>query len=225
MASRTAAVLISVFLIGALCVPTHARDPKPNPWVEALPAKIDTKRRHLFYLHGHIIEKTQQRRPRHPSYGVYDYDQVLAALTADGALVISEVRPRGTQPTAYARKVAGQIQRLLEAGVPAERIGVVGFSRGGWIAQLISAQLEHPIRYVMLAFCPSPDQPRRPLHGAVLSIRERSDHTAGSCEPLFRASTAAKTRALTIDIGGRHGAFYRPHAAWTKPLLQFLSAP
>lgn len=188
----------------------------------APPAAPDPARRYVFYLHGKIIED-RGRRPRHPSWGIYEYDRVLEALAATGAVVISEARPAKTSPPRYARKVAGQIQRLLDGGVPPSHIGVVGFSKGGWITHLISSRLDAPIRYVVLAMCPGPRQPRRSLHGHVLSIRERSDKMSASCQGIFESSPEAlDTRELVVDIGGGHGAFYRPDAAWLQPLTEFL---
>jgi len=197
----------------ATTLPTALSAPPENP---------DPNRRYLFYLHGRIIED-KGRRPTHPRWGVYEYDQVLEALAATGAVVISEQRPPKTRPAAYARRVSAQVRRLLAAGVAPQRVGVVGFSKGGWIAHLISARLKAPIRYVMLAMCPGPRQPTRPLHGHVLSIRERSDGLSRSCDAIFSASPRAiEKRELLIDIGGGHGAFYRPHDAWLAPLTAFL---
>ena len=49
-------------------------------------------------------------------------------------VVISEQRPRNTDVEEYAGKVTGQITALLDAGVPAENITVLGASKGAAIA-------------------------------------------------------------------------------------------
>jgi hypothetical protein len=177
---------------------------------------------YLFYLHGKIVED-QGRRPKHPSYGVYEYDALLQALQASGAIVISEQRPAGTQPASYAKRIAQQVRALLDHGVPAAHVAVVGFSKGGAIVQLVSAQLDEPeLRYVLLAACPEAGQGPQKLHGKVLAIRERSD-SVPSCAPLFaRSKGGATTSERVIAIGGAHGAFYRPNDAWLAPVLEFV---
>lgn len=190
--------------------------------LEAAPAAPDKAAHYLFYLHGHIVE-LQGRKARHPRYGVYEYDRVLEALGARGAVVISEVRPRGINAQRYARQLIEQIKRLLAAGVPTDHIAVVGFSRGGHIAILISQTLTIPIRYVWLAACPrEPGPASAQIHGDILSLRERSD-SVPSCEPLFaRAAAQTRTRELLLELGEGHGAFYRPRLPWVQPVLDFI---
>ena len=112
---------------------------------------------------------------------------------------------------------------MIDHGVPAAHIAVVGFSKGGAIVQLISARLDIPdLRYVLLAACPGPGQGPQKLHGRVLSIRERSD-SVSSCAPLFeRSKASATTSERVIAIGGGHGAFYRPQDAWLVPVFDFV---
>lgn len=87
-------------------------------------ASVDQKVLLLFYLHGRIVE--QSRRPTHPQFGVYEYDQILDTFKQDGFVVISEQRKKDTAVEEYGKKVAGQVRHLLEGGVPAEHITVVG---------------------------------------------------------------------------------------------------
>lgn len=192
------------------------------------PRTPDPATHYVFYLHGLIIEE-KGRRPRHPQYGVYEYEAVLAALARRGATVISEVRKPGTRIGRYAERVVAQIEALRRAGVPDAHITVVGFSKGGTIARHISARLAAPIRYAVLASCPGPVPKGHPgqatLHGEVLSLREESD-AVPSCQPLFKRSAAtATTREVVVQIGGSHGAFYRPHPTWLKHVLALIHRP
>lgn len=186
----------------------------------AAPAKPDPAARHVFYLHGKIIEDAG-RKPTHPRWGVYDYDAVLAALTGAGRVVISEQRQAGTKVEAYAAEVASQIEALLGAGVPPDHITVVGFSKGGMIAQHVSRKLRAPIRYAFLASCSQ--QSAGKLHGRILSIHEETDTMMASCKPAFEHSPdLVEHHELQIHIGGEHGAFYRPDPAWVTPLLAWI---
>jgi hypothetical protein len=187
------------------------------------PAAPDKRARYVFYLHGKIIED-QGRRPTHPRWGVYEYDAVLGALARPGHIVISEQRPTGTRVGPYAAKIVAQVEGLLNAGVPEGHISVVGFSKGGVIAQAVSAKLGAAIRYAFIASCDG-NAKGPALHGRVLSLREKSDSTTDSCVPRLRASRElAGHRETVVAVGGGHGAFYRPRDAWLKPLLRFIEA-
>ena len=131
----------------------------------------------IVYLHGRIIED-EGVTPTHPTYGLYDYPAVLAALELRGANVISEVRPSGTTVTEYAREAVSNIEVLLKDGVSPDKMVVVGFSKGGVISIFISSLFDQPdIRYVIMAACSDwlDAYPELQLTGHVLSVYEKSD--------------------------------------------------
>ena len=182
----------------------------------------EIEKTHVFYLHGRIIEE-QGRRPTHPEYGTYEYDEILHRLGGEGRVVLSEARPRGTDPDAYAEKIAKQIEDLLAKGVPGRRITVIGASKGAVIAMLVSTKVRSPeVGYVILANCNDwvLQNQRIDLHGQVLSIYEASDSFGGTCEPLFRQSKELGThREIRLETGLRHGFLYRPIPEWIEPAL------
>ena len=190
-----------------------------------VPAEVDTTTTYVFYLHGRIVEGTD-RRPVHPDFGRYEYDQVLGALGAAGRKVISEQRATNTSASVYAEKIAAQVRGLVEAGAQPERVSVVGFSKGGAIAAFVSDQLaDLPVTYVLLAACaPSIVQDTDLLlTGRVLSIRESSDDLVGSCEAVAqRSGHLAGFRELVIHTGRAHGTFYRPDPTWLLPTLAWI---
>ena len=99
---------------------------------------------------------------------------------------------------------------------------MVGFSKGGMITLSVSARLKAPIRYVLLAHCP-----RRGVtvkaKGRVLAIREVSDLSVTSCVPLFERSPRLEAhKELELEIGGGHGAFFKPQAAWLEPTFEWI---
>ncbi len=223
---------VALVLISALVSPVGAasgapqtqKAPESGTILTKLPDAIDTAGRYLFYLHGKIIED-QGVHPTSPQFGVYEYAAILKDLAAPGFTVISEPRPRGTQIYAYAEKVAGQVKKLLAAGVPAQSITVVGFSKGGMIAMLASSMLQNPdVNYVFMASCG--DWMQRVLglrvSGRVLAIYEASDDIGGSCKVAFdRAGKLGEHRELELHLGGGHGAFFRPHPEWLGPVLKW----
>jgi predicted esterase len=222
------ACVIAFFL--AACAPAEkntgatAADVSGNI-MKDVPEQIRPERHYLFYLHGQIIED-QGVRPEHPEFGVYEYEGVLDALAAEGFEVISEPRPPRTDGQAYAGRVVTQIEKLLSAGVPAERIAVVGFSKGGGIAVAVASMLGNErVRFVFLGTCATRirNRPQLELRGRVLSIYEASDPVAGSCEGMFSESVIVpEFQELEVRLGGGHGAFYRPAREWIDPVVAWV---
>jgi alpha-beta hydrolase superfamily lysophospholipase len=190
----------------------------------APPSTPDPAQRYVFYLHGKIVEEAG-RNARNPRWGAYEYDAILERLGGRGAIVISELRPRGTDVERYADKLVTHVQALLEAGVPAAHVAIVGFSKGGDIASRAAERIDADVRYVILAGCFDDSGPTRRMHGRVLSLRERSDHLARTCAPRFdpaRAKTGDQ-KEIVLDIGGEHGAFYRPDPRWVEPVMAWIA--
>jgi len=222
---QLAPVLMGLVLFGSAC---GAEDP---PFAEStlqifaeVPEVIDPDARYLIYLHGAIIERAGVR-PTHPEYGVYEYLEILEAFVEWGFVVISEARPAGTDGMAYAAKVADQVRALIAGSVPPEHITVVGFSKGGGIAITVSSILsEKRLNFVFMGVC-GPWLDSRPEivpHGRLLALREASDDLVGSCEGLFaRAAGDGEREEITLELGGGHGAFYRPRPEWIDPVVEW----
>jgi hypothetical protein len=196
-------------------------------WAD-VPAQVRPDARYVIYLHARIVEEGG-RRPTHERFGVYEYQQILDTLAASGAEVIAEQRPGGTDFRAFGARVADQVGRLLAAGVPAERIAVVGFSKGGAIAMVASALLADPrIPFVLLAPCGDWVVGRDDVdvRGRILSVYEASDELGTSCDSLFaQAGEVGEHREIRIETGAGHGAFFRPRPEWLDPLFRWIERP
>jgi hypothetical protein len=120
----------------------------------------------------------------------------------------------------------GQIEELLAAGVPARRISVVGFSKGGGIAVVVSSLLgNEDVRFVFLATCASwiRNVPELILRGHILSIYEESDPIGRSCEAaLADSEIRPEFKELKLQLGERHGTFYRPRPEWLDPVVEWI---
>ncbi len=177
----------------------------------------------IFYLHGRIIE-VEGVQPVHERFGLYDYLGTIEALRANGATVISEVRPADTNVVEYAGKVVEQIEDLIASGEPAGNVTVVGFSKGGAI--YVSSLLKSPeVNFVFLASCSGwiSSVPELSVNGNILSIFEKSDTLAGSCKKLVRRnSEIGSFHEIKLSTGKGHGAFYLPRKAWIEPLLSWV---
>jgi pimeloyl-ACP methyl ester carboxylesterase len=187
---------------------------------------VDPDAKYVIYLHGRILQERQERRSHHPRFGAYEYDQILSAFRNHGFVVTSELRPADAGVESYSRKVAGEVQRLVDGGVPARRITVVGASMGGVIALAAATHMHQAdVNLAILAGC-SPDLLAylrgRGLSGHVLSFRESSDELAGSCRGLVDVPASGKLSLddeIVLHTGLGHGFLYRPMPEWMEPLV------
>ena len=193
------------------------------------PASIDPAERYLFYLHGKIIE--DQGIPAvSPDYGEYEYEAILERFRDFGFAVISEPRAKNADVMKSARKIAGEVETLIKAGVPPGSITVVGVSKGAYIAILVSHLLENPeVNFVIIAIC-HPDvieelkMDQIVLSGYVLSIYDSIDAYAGSCRVFVSLSDAkhlSKFEEVVLHVGLGHGLVYKPLDEWMLPAVQW----
>ena len=174
----------------------------------------------------------------HPHYGTYDYHKMVKAFMDQGFVVISEIRPQGTDKLKYANKVVQQINTLLVSGVAAKNITVAGFSKGGSIALYVSAILKNPnIKYVVMAGCGRTGEYKRgyehflrhaasSLQGHFLSIYDENDSICGTCKSAFNAATGKITsNEIKLKVGKGHGTYYTPRKEWLEPVVEWINRP
>ena len=191
--------------------------------------------RHLIYLHGRIVQEQQSARPRHPQFGCYELEKILNAFRDRGFDVIGEIRPTAASVNEAADRVIAQVRRLLESGVPADHVTVVGASMGAAIALRASARLQkRDVRFCVLGACLSEsirgllaDEGMAPS-GHVLSIREATDDSTGACKPWktdLDSRSLLVAREIVVDTGLSHGFLYRPLPEWVNPVVEWAGAP
>lgn len=192
------------------------------------PASIDPTKRYMFYLHGKIIE--DQGLPAISSdYGIYEYEAILEKLTSHGFTMISEQRQKNTDGMKYAERIAGQVTELLDAGVPAKNITVVGASKGAAITIAISNILANKeLNFVLMGTCDLEtvqlyNQQNIFLYGNVLTIRDAVDEFSASCQELivFSKGKIARHEELILNIGTGHGILYKPLNEWILPTVEW----
>jgi hypothetical protein len=191
---------------------------------DKVPDAADPKARWMIYLHGRIVE-VQGRTAVSPDFGPYQFDAITKALAGGGFELVAELRPENTT-LEYAGKVAGQVRKLKAAGVPAGRIVVVGFSKGGFLTRRAASLVADPeVRYVVMAGCGRSQENQEPwtpkMAGRMLSIYDESDELAGSCKPSFAKAPAVKSEEILLKTGKRHGTFFDVRPEWLDPVMAF----
>lgn len=189
--------------------------------------------RHLIYLHGRIVQEHQSARPRSARFGYYKLEKILDAFRQRGFVVSGEIRPKSASVGDSADRVVKQVRRLLESGVPADHVTVVGASMGAGIALLVSARLQNPdVRFCVLGACLSAsvrgllaDEGKRPS-GRMLAIREASDDLVGPCGRWKdeESPSGLVAREIVLNTGLSHGFLYRPLPEWVAPVAEWAGA-
>jgi triacylglycerol esterase/lipase EstA (alpha/beta hydrolase family) len=194
-------------------------------FLQHIPDDPDRTRKYLFYLHGLIVEEAGIR-PKSEEHGYYEYELIVNELSQKRFIVISEVREKGTEIIAYAEKIAAQVRRLLNSGVPPQNIAIVGASKGGIITAYVSSMLKNKeINYLFLAglFEKCLQDPNLQLYGNVLSLHDRSDKLSMTPALYFqRSEGSGKFREIVLNLDVGHGLIYRPYREWLDPLWSWL---
>jgi hypothetical protein len=205
----------------AAAVAATAGPSTTSAFCQPVPERVDPAKRYLIYLHGRIIEE-RGIRPTDPRYGTYEYVEIVRALERRGFAVVTEARPRGTDPERYAEFVQKQVQALLAARVPPRHITVLGASKGAVIAMLASTRIRNrDVNFVLMSNCNDwvREHFRIDLFGNVLSIYDKNDEFGGTCGPIFDRSTGlARKNELVLQLGTGHAVLYRPLPVWIDPV-------
>lgn len=211
--------LLTTCILLLAIVPALTKERKATPGVQ----------RYVFFLHQRFVE-LYGPEAMHPEYGKAEYHAILDRFRNAGFTVISERRPANADERLYADRVAAQIDSLRRLGVAPEHITVIGTSKGGYIAQMVSSQLKDPrVNYVFIGCYRDKDLETLPdinFCGNILSIYEESDTLGVSAVKRVELSKLKVSRFKEIELhtGLRHGFLYHPLDEWIQPSIQWASS-
>ncbi|MDX9757710.1 MAG: hypothetical protein RBU27_01000 [Bacteroidota bacterium] len=196
--------------------------------VTAVPEDIDPAALYVFYLPDEIVTPANPE-PRHPDHGVYQYLQIANQLMTRGFVVVTRPRETTEHPYLVAEDIARQIRRLLDAGVPATNIGILGAGQGAAITVLVTTQLRDPgLQVVVLSLCTESFidfwiAHNETLCGNVLSIHADGDKDRGPCHRYLEHGATAHVREhREMRIAGNAGFQFRASAEWLLPAIEWL---
>lgn len=180
-------------------------------------AQLPTK--HIFYLHGRIIEQ-QGKNAVSEQFGKYELDSIIAALKVENGIVHAEIRNSNVDYKLYAEKVSKQIDKLIQSGIEAKNITVIGASKGAIIACNISSLNTNAINYVFLAGNNDYQEMNNDwkFHGQVLCIYDSSDDIAGKNYDYWKKKENFTTKFEQIELKTNlgHGFIYKPLNVWIE---------
>lgn len=186
-----------------------------------VPGEINKSRLYIFYLHGSVEEEE----------GSTDkYDAAVDAIAGGKKIVITEVR-ENTDPNDYAGKIKGQVDKLLQAGVPKQNITITGFSKGAIISLAAATVIQDPeIKYVLLAGCSDELNAKYSVdpasaRGRILAIYDADDDKFGSCKGIIPEGDGIILKEKKLNTGKGHTLFRIPKdkfiSQWRDPLVKW----
>lgn len=181
---------------------------------------------YLFYIPGGIVLELGGN-PVSEYFGKYYYDEIIDTLRARGFEVFSDIFP-GTPDSVYVSRISAQIDSLLNVGIPASHISVVGASAGAYITLEIAMHVKNPeLRYAILGMCWENTYKKfegKDLCGRFLSFYEASD-PHGPCVRIFEvANCITESQEVQLNMNNSHAFLYRPYDEWVQPLTKWLHA-
>ncbi|WBL21357.1 alpha/beta hydrolase [Zunongwangia sp. HRR-M8] len=182
--------------------------------------------RYLFFLHNRFLEE-YELNDIHPEYGKTEYDAILKEFRSSGLKVFSEKRNGRVNAREYALLIVEQIDSLLAIGVDANKITIVGTSKGGYIAQYVSTLANNPdLNFVFIACFRESDLVNIPeinFCGNILTIYERTDPFGVSALERRKNSTCniSHFKEIEINTGLNHGFLFRPLKEWILPTIKW----
>jgi len=184
------------------------------------------KSNYLFFLHNKFTEDFPLQAV-HKEYGRSEYLESLEVFRKAGFIVVSEKRTTGTDVYTYAKKMVKEIDSLLKTGVEPNHITVVGLSKGGYIAQIISTLLANPeVNFVFIGSFREQDLVKMPqinFCGNILTIYDKSDEFGVSAIRRKETSKLKVTRfkELGLNTNLKHGFLFRPLPEWVIPAINW----
>lgn len=176
--------------------------------------------KYLFYIPGGIVLE-QGPNSVSPYFGPYLYYEIVDSLRHHGFHVISKVEA-GMPDSVYSKRICGQIDSLLFAGVFPENITVLGASAGAYITLDIALKLKNQkINYAILGMCwedTYKNYAGKELCGDFLSIYEASD-PHGSCAKIFERRNCLTFKEIKLNMNNSHAFLYKPFREWVLPVV------
>jgi len=182
--------------------------------------------KHIFFLHSKFIEQAPLDSI-HPVYGKAEYLEVLDKLKQGGFIVHSEKRDINTVVLAYSKLIISEIDDLLHQNIKPSDITIIGTSKGGYIAQIVSSELKNPLVNFVFIGCYMQsdlvDFPNINYCGNVLCIYEKTDKYGVSSIDRKNTSTLEIPRFFEIELntGLKHAFLFQTLDAWIIPAMKW----
>lgn len=182
--------------------------------------------KHIIFLHNKYLE-THSIEDIHPKYGRVELDLVKNKFEKAGFIVIANKRNGTLSMDSITHSISNQVDSIINTGVSAKEITIVGTSKGGYIAQFVSSHLKNEdLNYVFIGCYQDADIldfPNVHFCGNILTIYEKSDPYGVSAQKKKEASSlkVPNFKEIELNTGLNHGFLYKAMDEWILPSIQW----
>ncbi len=195
-------------------------------FVALMACQNERNNRYIFFLHNRFLE-THELHELHPEFGRTEYLEIINAFEEGGLKVLSEKRNGNVNARTYAIGIVNKIDSLMESGISAKQITVVGTSKGGYIAQYVATIASNPnLSFVFIASFRDHDIrdiPEINYCGNILNIYEQSDPFGVSALARKETSTCEIKHFKEIELHTNmgHGFLFKALPEWIEPTIKW----
>jgi hypothetical protein len=181
--------------------------------------------KHVIFLHNKFLE-THTLNDQHYLYGKVEFNKITMDLKNAGFNVIADRRLPNKTLQEYTNYVVAQIDSILDKR-SSDTITVVGTSKGGYIAQMVSTQLNNPkLNFVFIGCFQESDIqyfPEINICGNILYIYEKSDKYGTSAVERKETSQLkiSNFKEIELNTGLKHGFLFKAMDEWLNPTIKW----
>lgn len=189
-------------------------------------SNLSQAEKHIIFLHNKFLE-THSIHEAHPDYGKVELKEITEKFKSAGFSVIADKRTSVTSMDSVIRKVISQIDSLIKIGTLANEITIVGTSKGGYIAQIISSRLKNTdLNFIFIGCFQESDLIKLPqinYCGNILTIYEESDPYGVSAIKRKQQSNLpiSNFKEIQLNTGLNHGFLFKALDLWINPCIEW----
>ena len=182
-------------------------------------------KKHIIFLHNKFLETHTINDP-HPKYGKVQLNEINQKFKKAGFSVLINKRHSSTDHDSAVNQVIHQIDSIHKTNLK-DTITVIGTSKGGYLAQMVSSKLKNPkINFVFIGSFQQSDIKEYPninFCGNILTIHEKSDPFGVSA--IARKQTSKlpipNFKEIELNTGLNHGFLFQALDSWITPCIKW----
>ena len=195
--------LISLLLFGNICI----------------------AKKHIIFLHNKFLE-THNVNESHPKYGKVQLNEIKQKFKNAGFSTLINKRNSATKSDSAINQVIHQIDSIHKINSK-DTITVIGTSKGGYLAQMVSSKLKNPkINFIFIGCFQESDIKEYPninFCGNILTIYEQTDPFGVSA--IKRKQTSKlfipNFKEVELNTGLNHGFLFQALDTWINPCIKW----
>jgi hypothetical protein len=186
---------------------------------------ICTAKKHIIFLHNKFLE-THTVKEAHLKYGKVQLNEIKHKFKKAGFSILINKRNSSVKSDSAVNQVIHQIDSIHKINSK-DTITVIGTSKGGYLAQMVSSKLKNPkINFVFIGCFQESDIKEYPninFCGNILTIFEKTDPFGVSAIKRKQTSKLPipNFKEVELNTGLNHGFLFQALDTWINPCIKW----